>query len=231
VNEVRRVVILLAAGSGERLGASEPKAFLSLGDRSMLAVAAASIDQAEAVDAVVAVVPPGSEARAADLLVGLSKPTSIVAGGASRQASVREAISHLADQPGIDMVACHDAARPFASPALFAAVIAALEPGVDGAIPTVPVADTVKRIRGGEIVATEPREELRLAQTPQAFRIGPFLDAHERAAAAGVDLSDDAAVLEWAGYRIVSVAGEPGNVKITTGHDLEAAMERRGSPR
>jgi 2-C-methyl-D-erythritol 4-phosphate cytidylyltransferase/2-C-methyl-D-erythritol 2,4-cyclodiphosphate synthase len=123
----------------------------------------------------------------------------------------------------------HDAARPFASPDLFTTVFSALESGADGAVPTVPVADTVKRIRDGEIVATEPREELRLAQTPQAFRVGPFLDAHERAAAAGVDLSDDAAVLEWAGYRVVSVAGEPGNVKITTGHDLEAALERRGS--
>jgi 2-C-methyl-D-erythritol 4-phosphate cytidylyltransferase len=228
VDEIRRVVILLAAGSGERLGAGEPKAFLSLGDRSMLSVAAACVDAADAVDALVVVVPAGSEARAADLLVGLSKPSSIVAGGASRQASVRAAIPHL-NHPRIETVACHDAARPFASPGLFASVIAALEPGTDGAIPTVPVADTVKRIRDGKIVATEPREELRLAQTPQAFRIGPFLDAHERAAAAGIDLSDDAAVLEWAGYRVVSVPGEPGNVKITTGHDLEAALEHFGS--
>jgi 2-C-methyl-D-erythritol 4-phosphate cytidylyltransferase / 2-C-methyl-D-erythritol 2,4-cyclodiphosphate synthase len=230
VDEIRRVVILLAAGSGERLGAGEPKAFLSLGDRSMLSVAAACVDAADAVDALVVVVPAGSEARAADLLVGLSKPSSIVAGGASRQASVRAAIPHLIDHRRIETVACHDAARPFASPGLFASVIAALEPGTDGAIPTVPVADTVKRIRDGKIVATEPREELRLAQTPQAFRIGPFMDAHERAAAAGIELSDDAAVLEWAGYRIVSVAGEPGNVKITTGHDLEAALQRLGSP-
>jgi 2-C-methyl-D-erythritol 4-phosphate cytidylyltransferase/2-C-methyl-D-erythritol 2,4-cyclodiphosphate synthase len=231
VDEVRRVVILLAAGSGTRLGADEPKAFLSLGGGSMLAIAAASVDDAEAVGAVVVVVPAGFEARAAGLLVGLTKPISVVAGGASRQASVRAAIPQLADHPRMEMIACHDAARPFASPDLFARVFGALDGGADGAVPTVPVADTVKRIRDGEIVATEPREELRLAQTPQAFRIGPFLDAHERAAAAGVDLSDDAAVLEWAGYRVVAVAGEPGNVKITTGHDLDEALERRGSHR
>jgi 2-C-methyl-D-erythritol 4-phosphate cytidylyltransferase/2-C-methyl-D-erythritol 2,4-cyclodiphosphate synthase len=239
VSEIRRVVILLAAGSGERLGAGEPKAFVPLGDRSLVAVAAAAVDAADVVDAVVLVVPAGSEARAAESLAGLSKPLSIVAGGPSRQASVRAAIPRLADHPRTESVACHDAARPFASPQLFATVFAALDGtgtgtgtgDVDGAIPTVAVADTVKRVRDGEVVATEPREELGLAQTPQAFRIGPFLEAHERAAAAGLDLSDDAAVLEWAGYRVVTVAGEPGNLKITTAGDLDAALERRGTPR
>jgi 2-C-methyl-D-erythritol 4-phosphate cytidylyltransferase/2-C-methyl-D-erythritol 2,4-cyclodiphosphate synthase len=97
---------------------------------------------------------------------------------------------------------------------------------VDGVIPTIEVTDTVKRIRDGRVISTEPREELRLAQTPQAFRLGAFRDAHERAASAGVDLSDDAAVLEWAGYRVDTILGEPGNLKITTGHDLELASER-----
>ena len=226
MDDVRRVVILLAAGSGERLGAGEPKAFLPLGDRSMLALAAGAADAAEAVDALVVVVPSGREGPAAAELAHLTKLVSVVAGGASRQASVRAGITALDAHPDVEIVACHDAARPFASPALFDDVFAALRDGVDGVIPTIEVADTVKRIRDGRVISTEPREELRLAQTPQAFRLGAFLDAHERAAAAGVDLSDDAAVLEWAGYRVDAILGEPGNVKITTGHDLESASER-----
>jgi 2-C-methyl-D-erythritol 4-phosphate cytidylyltransferase/2-C-methyl-D-erythritol 2,4-cyclodiphosphate synthase len=112
---------------------------------------------------------------------------------------------------------------------LFSSVFAALTDGggdADGAIPTIAVADTVKRVRDGRVVSTELREELGLAQTPQAFRLAPFLDAHARAEAAGVDLSDDAAVLEWAGYRVLAIPGEPGNVKITTPRDLAQARAR-----
>jgi 2-C-methyl-D-erythritol 4-phosphate cytidylyltransferase/2-C-methyl-D-erythritol 2,4-cyclodiphosphate synthase len=85
------------------------------------------------------------------------------------------------------------------------------------------VTDTVKRVADGVVVATEPRDGLALAQTPQAFALGPLRDAHERAAEAGRSFTDDAAVVAWAGYRVRTVPGEPGNFKITTSADLERA--------
>jgi len=95
-------------------------------------------------------------------------------------------------------------------------------------VPAVPVADTVKRVRHGSVVSTEPREELALAQTPQAFRAAPLRDAHSRAEHAERDFTDDASALEWAGYRIRVVPGEPGNFKITSAEDLARAEAARG---
>jgi 2-C-methyl-D-erythritol 4-phosphate cytidylyltransferase/2-C-methyl-D-erythritol 2,4-cyclodiphosphate synthase len=105
-------------------------------------------------------------------------------------------------------------------------VVVALVEGVDGVVPVIPISDTIKRIRGETVVATEDRAELGLAQTPQAFRASVLREAHAKADAAGVDLTDDAAVLEWAGYRVSVVPGEPGNFKITTPADLERADAR-----
>ena len=103
--------------------------------------------------------------------------------------------------------------------------------GADGVVPVVPVADTVKRVRDGLITGTEPRNELVLAQTPQAFRVGVLRMAHERAAAEGCEATDDAALLEWAGSPVRTVAGDAANVKITTPEDLRAAGGRSESDR
>lgn len=215
------VAIVLAAGSGERLGSSVPKAFVGLGGRPMLAHAVASALACPAVDAVVVAAPAGSEELAHAALEPFGTH-AVVTGGESRQASVRAALGAIPE--GVGVVVCHDAARPLATPALFSAVIAALgTSGADGAVPIVPVADTVKRIRDGVVVGTEPREELGLAQTPQAFRTPALRDAHARGEAAGATFTDDAAVLEWAGYRVVPVDGEPSNFKITTAEDLARA--------
>lgn len=221
---VRRVAIVLGAGAGRRLGADEPKAFLPVGGRSMLSLAAAAAAASPAVDGLIVVAPEGWEQRARPLVEGLVKPVVIIGGGLTRHGSVRAAIAALSDD--VDAVACHDAARPFAPPDLFSAVFDALGADVDGVIPVMPILDTVKRVRAGMVVETVLREELGLAQTPQAFRIGPFLDAHARAAGAGLDFTDDAAVLEWAGYRVRTVSGDPGNFKITTIGDLASAEAR-----
>lgn len=215
------VAIVLAAGSGERLGSPVPKAFIGLGGRPILARAVAAALGSPVVDAVVVAAPPGSE----DLAHAVLEPFgthAVVTGGSTRQASVRAALEVV---PGTArVVVCHDAARPLATPGLFSAVVAALEErGADGAVPVVPVADTIKRVRDGVVVATEPREELALAQTPQAFRAAALLDAHARAAGSGLGFTDDAATLEWAGYRVVTVDGEPSNFKITTIEDLRRA--------
>jgi 2-C-methyl-D-erythritol 4-phosphate cytidylyltransferase/2-C-methyl-D-erythritol 2,4-cyclodiphosphate synthase len=146
----------------------------------------------------------------------------VVTGGASRHASVRAALAVV--PAGTDLVVVHDAARPFATPALFAAVIGAIGEA-EGAVPVVPLADTVKRVRDGWVVSTEVREELAATQTPQAFRADALREAHDRAHAEGREFTDDAAAVEWAGFRVRVVEGEAGNFKITTEADLERAVE------
>jgi 2-C-methyl-D-erythritol 4-phosphate cytidylyltransferase len=223
--DVRTVVIVPAAGSGERLGRSQPKAFVELGGRAMLVLAAEAALASDAVDRVVVAVPPGLEAEAAVLLAPLGTRVVAVAGAATRLASVRAALAAVPE--AAEIILCHDAARPMATPALFRAVIEALA-DTDAVVPVVPVADTVKRVRDGSVVGTEARGELALAQTPQAFRAAPLREAHARAERDGLDFTDDASAVEWAGYRVRVVPGEPGNFKITSAEDLARAEAARG---
>jgi 2-C-methyl-D-erythritol 4-phosphate cytidylyltransferase/2-C-methyl-D-erythritol 2,4-cyclodiphosphate synthase len=213
------VAIVLAGGSGKRLREATPKAFLSLAGRPMLAHAARAALSCGEVSSVVVAAPSGLEDLARSMLEDMG-PHAVVTGGPSRQASVRAALEVVPEE--VPAIVCHDAARPFARPQLFSRVLAALADS-DGVIPVLPVPDTVKRIREGFVVATEPRDELGLAQTPQAFAAQPLRDAHRRAAEAGLDLTDDAAIVEWAGYRIRVVPGDPTNFKITTQDDLVRA--------
>lgn len=223
------VAVVLAAGSGERLGSGDPKGFVEVAGKPIVARAVEAAAGCPAVGSVVVTVPAGSEERARAVAIS-AKPVVVVAGGASRHASVRAALAAI--RKDVPVVVCHDAARPFASWELFRVVVEALEAGdADGAIPVVPVPDTVKRVRDGVVVGTEgPRAELALAQTPQAFRADALRDAHERAAQAGLEFTDDAAALEWAGYRVKAVAGEPGNFKVTTVADLARAEELAAEP-
>ena len=124
----------------------------------------------------------------------------VVTGGDTRQASVRASLAVVAE--GTRVVVIHDAARPFASPDLFTGVIEGVDGDVAGVIPVVPVTDTVKRVHEGLVAGTLDREELGLAQTPQAFAAGPLRQAHARAAEADLLLTDDASVLEMAGHDI-----------------------------
>lgn len=220
MRETRAVAIVLAAGAGRRMGAGIPKALLPIGGRPILSVAAAAAAASPAISAIVVTAPPGYESQARACLEGLDVPTTVLTGGASRQASVRAALTALGED--VSIVAIHDAARPFAPPDLFTTVVEALSDGVVGAVPLVPVADTVKRVLGGRVVATVDREELGLAQTPQAFRVDALRAAHERAEAAGLWATDDAALLETEA-EVIGVAGDPMNVKITTMLDLARA--------
>lgn len=218
-------VIVVGAGSGERLGRGEPKGFVEVGGRALIALAVEAALGCSDVAEVIAVVPAGSVVAARRVLGALGV-TDVVVGGPTRHASVAAALERSERLP--DRIVIHDAARPFASPALFAAVIRGLERWA-GVVPGLPVTDTVKRISGEEVTRTEPRDELVLAQTPQAFRRVALLEAHERAVRSGLTFGDDAACLEWAGYTVGVVAGEESNFKITTPDDLrraEAVMER-----
>lgn len=223
--EPRAVAVVLAAGAGRRLGAELPKAFLPVGDRPMLAIAAAAAAASPAIASIVVTAPEGYEDVARACLERLGVPSVVVTGGATRQASVRAALEAIG--PDVTIVAVHDAARPFAPPDLFTEVVRAVEGGADGAVPIVAMSDTVKRVVGGRVEATIDRDRLGLAQTPQAFRVEMLAAAHARAAAEGREVTDDAALLEGEGV-VVAVAGDPMNFKVTTLLDLARAEDRMG---
>jgi 2-C-methyl-D-erythritol 4-phosphate cytidylyltransferase len=200
--------VVVAAGSGARFGG--PKQLCDLGGRRIVDLAA---DVARATcDAVVVVVPPDADWTVAGV--------DTVAGGATRSASVRAGLAALALE--IEIVVVHDAARPLADEAMFDRVIAAVREGADGAVPGIPIADTVKQVDAdGTVTGTVPREALVAVQTPQAFRADVLRAAHSSRPAG----TDDAAVVEDAGGRVVVVAGAAENFKITEPADLDRAGE------
>ncbi len=219
------VVLVVAAGRGRRFGGDVPKQYLDLAGRPVLRHSLAAFAANPEIDAVRAVIHPDDrqlyDAAAAGL--GLGEP---VPGGAQRQDSVRLGLESLAELDP-DIVLIHDGARPFADAGTIGRVIAALKDH-PGAIPAVPVADTLKRGQDGMIAGTVDRAGLWRAQTPQGFRFADILAAHR--AAAGRELTDDAAVLEAAGRPVALVMGSEDNVKITTTADLARARRAFAGP-
>jgi len=206
----RIALLLVAAGTGNRFGAETPKQFLSIAGQPVIRHAAARL--AAEVD----LIQPVGDAEAIGAALAGMEHLPVVAGGTTRQESVLAGLEALAPHAP-DVVLVHDAARPCIPPGTVAALLAALETA-PGAIPAVPVADTLKRAGAdGRILETVPRAGLFRAQTPQAFRF-PLLLALHRASPAGV--TDDAAVLEAAGHAVVLVAGGEGNIKLTYREDL-----------
>jgi 2-C-methyl-D-erythritol 4-phosphate cytidylyltransferase len=181
------------------------------------------------VSAVVLVVPESERRRVEETIADLRSGaliSAVVSGGTTRRRSVQRGLAAV--QADATTIVCHDAARPFATPTLFVRVIEGLR-GVEGCIPTVPVPDTLKRTRDGRVLHTIPREDVVLAQTPQAFVCASLRAAHD--AENVEEATDDALLLEARGMPIATVAGEPGNFKITTPEDLRRAEEivaRRG---
>lgn len=208
---------MVAAGHGARFGG--PKQLQPLGDGRVVDHAVAG---ARATCDVVVLVVPADATWSVD-------GVAAVTGGATRSESVRAGIAAL--PPETDIVVVHDAARPLADAPLFERVIAAVRSGADGAVPGIPIADTVKRVDpSGTVVGTIPRDELMAVQTPQAFRAERLRAAH----AGAPEGTDDAAVVEQAGGRVVVVAGAAENFKITETDDLEraaAVLARRAAVR
>lgn len=204
---MRTWAIVVAAGGGTRFGAA--KQFVRLGGSSVLdrAVGVAQ----ESCDGAVVVLP--LDAR-------WEPPTGVrtAIGGATRSDSVRAGLAQVPDDA--DIVVVHDAARPLAGRRLFASVIAAVDAGADGAVPAIPVSDTVKRVVDDRVVETIPRAGLVAVQTPQAFRASVLRRVH---GGGGVE-TDDAALVEAAGGTVVVVAGERRNLKLTLVDDLELAQ-------
>jgi 2-C-methyl-D-erythritol 4-phosphate cytidylyltransferase/2-C-methyl-D-erythritol 2,4-cyclodiphosphate synthase len=216
--------LIVAAGRGSRFGGDLPKQYAPLGGQPVLRRTLAAFQAIPAISVRRVVIAAGDEARYEAASAGLDLPPPIL-GGASRQQSVLMGLEALArDAP--DLVAIHDAARPFVRAVDISACLAAASaPGIDGAVLGVALADTLKRVdRDGAITDTVPRADLWRAQTPQIFLFASLLAAHRAAAALGVaeasSLTDDAAVAERAGLKVVMVPGSEDNIKITTTEDL-----------
>lgn len=208
--------VLAAAGRGERLGEGRPKAFVRLGGLPLLAEPLRRLDASPAIDAVVVVAPPEWEEPAILLAeeLGASKVIACVTGGETRTASVRAGVAEVPED--VDVIVVHDAARPLVSDDVLRRVIEAVGDGYDGAVPGLPVADTVKRVGDGVVAETLTRDELVTVQTPQAFR-APVL----REALQGGEGSDCASLVEANGGRVRVVEGDERLLKVTTRADLE----------
>jgi 2-C-methyl-D-erythritol 4-phosphate cytidylyltransferase len=209
--------VLAAAGRGERLGSERPKAFARLGDRPLLAESLERLESSDWIDAIVIAAPPEWEEPSILVAeeIAATKVSSAVTGGETRSESVRLA---LADVPGdAAAILVHDAARPLVPDDVIGRVLAPLGEGWDGAVPVLPLSDTVKRVDGEQVVETLPRGELVAAQTPQAF----VADVLRRALAGDVTAATDcASLVEARGGLVKAVAGDPRLLKVTDADDL-----------
>jgi 2-C-methyl-D-erythritol 4-phosphate cytidylyltransferase len=209
--------ILVAAGRGERLGLDRPKAFANLGEEPLLAESLRRLEACPWIDAIVLVAPPGWEEPAILLAEeeGCGKVRACVTGGEERSDSVRAGLAEAADDALVIVV--HDAARPLVTDDVVERVLAPLSEGWDGAVPGLPVGDTLKRVAtDGRVEETVSRDGLWVVQTPQAFAA----DALRRAHASDSDATDDAGLVEAAGGRIKVVEGDPRLLKVTAEADL-----------
>ncbi|MDD5762536.1 MAG: 2-C-methyl-D-erythritol 4-phosphate cytidylyltransferase [bacterium] len=215
------VVIVVAGGSGRRMGAVMPKQFLSVGGRSLLDRTLSSVSASSRVDAIVLALPADAPPEAVETYRGFPKVVAVVKGGAERQDSVRNALAAVPPEASIIMV--HDAVRPFATPALFdrCAEHALLH---GAAVPVIPVRDTVKMWdKAAGTLVTRDRSGFLRAQTPQGFRAGILREAYDLAAREGRAGTDDASLVEAAGHAVVAIPGEDANIKITLPEDLRMA--------
>jgi len=211
--------IIVAGGRGLRAGPGGPKQYREIAGRTVIARALEPFATHSNIACVQPVCHADDGATFAAAAGGIAHLPP-VAGGASRQASVRAGLEALAAHAP-DVVMIHDAARPFVSPALISRAIAAVRE-TGAAIPALAVADTIKEVnQSGQIVGTPARADLRIAQTPQVFRFDKILDAHRRAAHEDLhEFTDDAALAEWAGMTVTTFEGDALNIKLTTPEDF-----------
>ncbi|MDQ1731284.1 MAG: 2-C-methyl-D-erythritol 4-phosphate cytidylyltransferase [Pseudonocardiales bacterium] len=251
---MRVAAVVVAAGSGQRLGADTPKALVRLNGRPLYEWAAVALSRHPAVSSVVVVGPRAAQAEMTQVLSGTAR---VVVGGATRQQSVLLGLDAVDDS--FDAVLIHDAARPLIPAAVISNVVEALTRGAVAAIPVLAVADTIKRVTAaGRVIETLDREQLRAVQTPQGFDLAilraahasaahasnahasaarasaaPASDAHASAAPPSPvkrePVTDDAALLESLGIEVVTVEGSALAFKITTQRDLDIAEALAGS--
>lgn len=224
-------VVIVAAGRGERAGAADgPKQFRKIGGKPIIRRTVEAFATHPRIGPIVVVHHLEDMEAMRNALGDLAVRVEMVPGAASRQTSTLAGLKYLAETyPDCTAVMIHDGVRPFVSDMLLDRICDAVK-NKRGAIPALPVSDTLKRCRAGGVIAeTVSRSGLYAAQTPQAFPFAALLAAHEKAAAAGRDdFTDDAAIAEWGGIDVAVVAGEPDNVKLTWARDIAMADEKLG---
>ena len=217
----RVVAIVVAGGAGMRMGGNVPKQFLLLGGRPIVDRTISALAASPQIDGILLALPPHLSGDAKASYRGRPKVLQVVDGGAERQDSVRIALAAVPEEAEVILV--HDAVRPFVSHDLLARCVElAREHGA--VVPVVPVRETVKEWdRKGRTLSTVERSLLYRAQTPQAFRAGILREAYEKADAAGRRGTDDASIVEAAGYPVTPIPGEESNIKITIPEELRMA--------
>lgn len=229
MTDVDTAVIVVAAGRGSRAqtsSATTPKQYRVLAGMTVLGRTLKALSNHSAVTTIVPVIHPDDRSMFDDVRKHLGRSIAPpVHGGATRQASVLAGLQALTDNPPRNVL-IHDGARPFLPQDLIDRVIDSLAEN-EGALPALPVSDTLKRGENGKVGETVPRDDLFAAQTPQGFQYAAILAAHEAAAAAGrEDFTDDAAIAEWHGLHVALVRGAAGNTKLTSNEDFAMAEQR-----
>jgi 2-C-methyl-D-erythritol 4-phosphate cytidylyltransferase len=211
--------IVPAAGEGARLGGPGPKAFHPVAGMPLIAHSLVVLAKSPSISRIIVAAPAEWSARLLTVVAGTAGDSvDVVAGGESRQASVRAALASVTSEH----VLVHDAARPLVTVDLVEAVLAALS-GAAASICAVPISDTLKRVKDGRVVSTVDRESLWRVQTPQAFDTAVLRRAHDDALAASFEGTDDAALVERLGEAVAVVPGDERNIKVTTPADLALA--------
>lgn len=218
------VALVVAAGSGIRLGGEVPKALRTVGGETLIARSVRQL-AAGGTDAAVVIVAPGLADEFERALASAPIPCGIVVGGAERQHSVANGLFALAEEGELDAVSVvliHDAARPLVPAAVVARVVEAVRAGADAVVPVVPVHDTIRQIVAAGSTVID-RASLRAVQTPQGFAPDVILHAHRLLAETGITVTDDAAAAEFIGHSVTLVEGAPEAFKITGPFDLVVA--------
>ncbi|MEO5360213.1 MAG: 2-C-methyl-D-erythritol 4-phosphate cytidylyltransferase [Nitrospirota bacterium] len=211
--------IVPAAGSGSRFGSVTNKVFHPIGGRPILIRVLEILDTSWTIDEVIVVLKDSDKAAGLALIGknGISKVKKTAKGGQTRQESVHNALKLIDNKDSVVLV--HDAARPFLSQELIISTVQSLE-GCDGVVSAVRLKDTIKEVKDGFALKTLNRDTLAAVATPQVFHYRIIFDAYERAAAQGLNFTDDTSAVEHYGGRIKIIPGDYNNIKITTPEDI-----------
>ncbi|MHC4872586.1 MAG: 2-C-methyl-D-erythritol 4-phosphate cytidylyltransferase [Planctomycetota bacterium] len=215
--------IIPAAGEGSRMKSALPKPFLDLAGKPVIFHTLEKISSCRNVVETILLLPPDRKTELEDKFGSTLKQLGvdrIAAGGSSRQESVLHGLQECSKDS--NLIAVHDAVRPFAGHNLFSRLFAAAA-AEGGALPVLPVTDTVKEVTDGIIKKTIPRDCLAVVQTPQVFQREIFETAYRTASSLGEEITDDASVIEKAGGRVAAVEGMRYNIKLTTPEDMHLA--------
>ncbi|SET01969.1 2-C-methyl-D-erythritol 4-phosphate cytidylyltransferase [Anaerobranca gottschalkii] len=221
---MKNIALIVAAGSGNRMGTNIKKQYLKLAGQPMLARTVLIFEKSKKIDEIIIVIPQGDEQFVKKEIlkdITFTKPIRLVSGGFNRGESVYNGLKTLTDS-GEDIVLIHDGARPFINESLIERLLQFLRnnPKEIGVIPVIKVKDTIKIVKEDTVISTPPRNDLYAAQTPQCFYVSKLLPIFKEVEKELYKFTDESSLVEAFGYKIKTVLGEEHNIKITTPQDL-----------